>query len=405
MPKNAPFEPMRKEKNIKLFVPRVFIMDNCKNLCTKYLSFIRCVADSEDLTSNLSIESLQQNKIVNVIQKNVVNKCLELFGEITENKADFKVLYDQFRKSRKLRINEYSKNLNKLSDLLISSEEIKSLEGYVSKMKENQKHIYITGESRANVEVSPFLEALKKIDFEVLLLVDHIDEYEVQLREYDGNKLKQDENVAYESPTKKMKEILVDKIEKVIVSYLMVDQMCFLVTGEYGLSAYGNNYECSKKFATGPFDKTIKDLVWLLFETTLLTSGSSLEEPVKFAGCIHKLIKFVSAFLATMMSLKKKIHQKMHQKDKQHTNQTLQQKTPTWKRKKSRQLKKLINLCCMKEMCCLICFTIVLFFNFYFKLDFFEMNTFIYSASNTYFLVKKVHNIIYFRQPLIHKKN
>ncbi|ETO00671.1 heat shock protein 82 [Reticulomyxa filosa] len=230
MTKNAPFEPMSKEKNIKLFVPRIFIMDNCKNLCTKYLSFIRCVADSEDLTSNLSIESLQQNKIVNVIQKNVVNKCLELFGEITENKAGFKVFYDQFHKSLKLGINKDSMNINKLSDLLISSKEITSLEGYVSKMKENQKHIYITGESRANVEVLQFLEELKKIDFEVLLLVDPIDEYDVQLREYDGNKLKQDENVAYESPTKKMKDIMVDKIEKVIVSYRMVDPMCFLVT-------------------------------------------------------------------------------------------------------------------------------------------------------------------------------
>jgi molecular chaperone HtpG len=224
-----------------------------------------------------------------------------------------------------------------------SGEEMTSLKDYVSRMNENQKHIYyITGESRANVEASPFLEALKKRDVEVLYLVDPIDEYAVQqLREYDGKKLmcvtkegldlplseeekkkQEDEKAAYESLTKKIKEILGDKVEKVIVSYRMVDSPCSLVTGEYGWSANMERimkaqalrdnsmtqYMQSKKtmeinpnhaivsnlkdkFAADPSDKTIKDLVWLLFETAMLTSGFSLEEPVKFAGRIHKLIK------------------------------------------------------------------------------------------------------------------
>merc|ERR1712176_653249 len=352
VPKRAPmdmFEGNKKKNNIKLFVRRVFIMDDCKELIPEWLSFIRGVVDSEDLPLNISRESLQQNKILKLIQKNLEKKSLEMFAELAENKDEYQTFYEQFHKNIKLGIHEDSKNRKKISELLRYSstktgdKDMVSLKEYVERMKDDQKAIYyITGESKAAVEASPFLEALKKRDLEVLYLVDPIDEYAVQqLREYDGKKLmcvtkegldlgltedekkkQEDDKAAFEGLCKKMKEILGDKVEKVIVSDRMVESPCSLVTGEYGWSANMERimkaqalrdssmqgYMASKKtmeinpshaivstlkerFTSDPSDKTIKDLVWLLFETSLLTSGFSLEEPVKFAGRIHKLIK------------------------------------------------------------------------------------------------------------------
>ena len=352
VPKRAPYDLFdgqnKKASNIKLYVRRVFITDNCEDLVPDYLRFVKGVIDSEDLPLNISRETLQQNKIMKVIKKNIMKKCLDLFNNIAEDSEKYNTFYEQFSKSIKLGVHEDSVNRAKLSSLLRyesskSDGILTSFDDYIGRMKEGQKGIYyITGESKKSIINSPFLEQLKKRDIEVLFMFEPLDEYVTQqLKDYNNHKLicitkeklelEEDDKesleslkLSFEKVCTFMKEVLGEEVEKVVVSNRLDSSPCVLVTGEYGMTA--NMQRIMKAQALGsrdtgymmmnkktleinPYNKMImrikdklesddsgadskmlKDLVHLIYDVTLQSSGFTLEDPSTFSKRILKVI-------------------------------------------------------------------------------------------------------------------
>jgi len=287
VPKQAPYDLYdnyyKSQTGLRLYVRKVLITDEFEELLPQYLNFIKGVIDSDDLPLNVSRETLQQHKVLKVMGKKLVRKCLEMLRKLankaTKDAAEdtgdeqeesevadpYIEFWEQFGKNIKLGLIEDSSNRTKLSKLLrfkSSTSEGKwvSLEQYVENMKEDQEFIYyISGESLDAVENSPFLEQCKKRGLEVLFLTDPIDEYAIQnLTEFDGKRLMsvtkeglkfggEDEELdakreklykeQFEPLTTFLTETYGEKIEKVSISNRVEETPCILVTSQYGYSA------------------------------------------------------------------------------------------------------------------------------------------------------------------------
>jgi HSP90 family molecular chaperone len=351
IPKIAPsamYEQMGKTTSIKLYVKRVLISDSFDDLLPRYLNFIFGVVDSDDLPINVSREMLQEDKSLSAIKKKLVRKSLELVKKLAdqEDPTDYNIFWNNYGKNIKLGLIEDTNNKPRLQKLLRfysskSNGTLTSLDDYITRMKENQKGIYyVAGESEEQVKKSPFLENLIARDFEVLYLVDPIDEYAIQhLPEYESHKIisaskeglkfgdeAEDEKEKEKELTEQytpvidfLKEKLAGKVEKVVLSNRLANSPCVLVTGLYGWSANmerivkaqalgdqsRQSYMASRKtLEINPNHPIIIDLnnrvqaedtsaeetVHLLYDTALLTSGFSLDDTAGFASRMYKLL-------------------------------------------------------------------------------------------------------------------
>lgn len=335
---------------IKMYVRRVFITDNFEDMMPKYLSFVRGVVDSDDLPLNVSRETLQQHKLLKVIKKKLVRKTLDMIKKITDE--EYENFWKEYSTNIKLGVIEDHSNRTRLAKLLrfySSNSDIEqtSLADYLERMKEKQESIYyMAGSSRSEVEKSPFVERLLRKGYEVLYLVEPVDEYCIQsLPEFEGKKL---QNVAKEglklddSETAKQRKeelekeyeplltwlkdsALPDKIEKAIISDRLTKSPCALVASSYGWSgnmerimksqAYQKAKDSSQDYYSGqkktmeinprhPLvkelrnrvetdsdDQTTRDLAVVLFETATLRSGYVLQDTSGFADRIERMLR------------------------------------------------------------------------------------------------------------------
>jgi len=336
-------------ENIKLYVRRVFITDDFKDMMPNYLSFVKGVVDSDDLPLNVSRETLQQHKLLKVIKKKLVRKTLDMIKKIPDDK--YMEFWKEYSTNVKLGVIEDTANRTRLAKLLrftSSSGNLTSLAEYVERMKDKQEAIYyIAGGSKEEVSSSPFVERLLKKGYEVLLLTEAVDEYAISsLPEFEGKKF---QNVAkegfnldgdteaakerreaikekFDSLTKWLGEdALKDNILRAEVSERLVDSPCALITSKFGWTGnmqkiiqsqthsksqdmqrdyYLNQKkaleinprhplikELLRRVEDNPADASAKEMAIMMFNTATLRSGFPLKDTVNFAEQIEVMMR------------------------------------------------------------------------------------------------------------------
>ncbi|WII70877.1 molecular chaperone HtpG [Bdellovibrio sp. 22V] len=329
------------EYGLSLYIKRVFIMSDCKDLIPAYLRFMKGLVDSSDLSLNVSRELLQQDRQVTQIRKNVTNKTLATLKDLlTKERSVYEDFWTEFGATLKEGLPSDPANKEKLQDLVLfhstASDKMTTLDEYVARMKETQKDIYfITGDSLSQVSNSPYLEKLKEKGYEVLLLVDPVDEWVVDsMREFKGKKLqsitregldldtaeekqkKEEEKKQAEETLKPvlevMKKTLAENVKDVVLSDRLTNTPACLVSSSSDPSAHmqklmaqmGKEYagmQTKRIMEINPNHAVFKKMLtaspeqqsqWaeILYGQALLTEGSSLPDPVKFSQQVAELM-------------------------------------------------------------------------------------------------------------------
>ncbi|XP_043708823.1 endoplasmin homolog isoform X1 [Telopea speciosissima] len=353
--------------NLKLYVRRVFISDEFDELLPKYLNFLKGLVDSDTLPLNVSREMLQQHNSLKTIKKKLIRKALDMIRKIAEEdpdeandkdnkeaekssdndekKGQYAKFWNEFGKSIKLGIVEDAANRNRLAKLLRvettkSGGKLTSLDQYISRMKPGQKDIfYITGTSKEQLETSPFLERLKKKNYEVIFFTDPVDEYLMQyLMDYEDKKFqnvsKEGLKLGKESKDKEVKEsfkeltkwwkgaLASENVDDVKISNRLDNSPCVVVTSKYGWSANMERImqsqtlsdankqaymrgkrvleinprhpiikELRDRVVKEPEDENVKQTARLMYQTALMESGFVLNDPKDFASSIYSSVK------------------------------------------------------------------------------------------------------------------
>ncbi len=350
IPSSAPFDlfTVERKHGIKLYVRRVFILDNCKELLPEYLRFVKGVVDSEDLPLNVSREILQKNPVVDRIRKALTSKILGRLAEMAQNEPDnYKTFWKSFGQVIKEGIHSDPDNKEKLLELLrfqssmTGKDDPVSLKAYVGRMREEQKEIYyIAGDSREIVEKSPHLEVLKARSIEVLFFLDPIDEWIVpDIYNYDGKKLKsvtqgdldlgdlgkeaKETQKKAESTFKKLSEriknVLAGEIQDVRITTRLKDSPACLVSEENAMGSHmekimkamGQAVPAQKRileinpghpiilnlnarYEKDPRDADLEEWVRLVYEQALIAEGQMVPDPLAYSKRVNDLLVKVS---------------------------------------------------------------------------------------------------------------
>ncbi len=349
VPGRAPFDLYHREapKGLKLYVQRVFIMDQADEFLPLYLRFIKGVVDSNDLSLNVSREILQKDPVIDSMKSALTKRVLDMLEKLAKDKPeDYKKFWSQFGQVLKEGPAEDFANKEKIAGLLrfastsdVSGEQSVSLADYLGRVKEGQDKIYyLTGESHAQVKNSPHLEVFRKKGIEVLLLTDRIDEWLMSyLTEFDGKqfvdvargdldlgKLDSEEDKKAQEEIAKAKEGLIerlkgalgDEVAEVRVSHRLTDSPAILAIGEQDLGlqmrqileASGQKVPESKpifeinpqhplieKLDAEPDEDRFADLSHILFDQAALAAGDSLKDPAAYVQRLNKLLVELSA--------------------------------------------------------------------------------------------------------------